>query len=185
MARLDYLNKEDLAPEHQVLLSRAINLHRVLAHSPGAAAAFSTLGGYIRNKSGLNSRLREMAILQVGWLARSPYEWSHHIKIGHDFGVSDDDIRQLIDETNGVRSSLDADARAVLLGAREMYAGPGISDATFAALREHLSAEHITDLIVTIGFYVGVVRVLSSLQIDVEPDYQVYLDRFPFPAAQV
>jgi NitT/TauT family transport system ATP-binding protein len=24
-------------------------------------------------------------------VARSPYEWSHHVKIGHDFGVTDDD----------------------------------------------------------------------------------------------
>jgi hypothetical protein len=27
-----------------------------------------------------------------------------------------------------------------------------------------------------------VVRVLATLQIDVEPDYQPYLDRFPLPA---
>ena len=41
----------------------------------------------------------------------------------------------------------------------------------------------MVDLVVTIGFYNAVVRVLASLEIDVEPDYQPYLDEFPLPAA--
>ncbi len=185
MARLPYLDKAGLAPEHQHLLTRSINLHRALVHSPGMAAAFATLGGYIRHDSPLNPRLRELAILQVGWVARSAYEWSHHIKIGRDFGVSDDDIRHLIEETAGQTTTLDASVRTALLAAREMYAGPGISDATFARLREYLADELVTDLVVTIGFYVGVVRVLASLQIDVEPEYMPYLKQFPLPTDQV
>ena len=61
---------------------------------------------------------RELAILQVGWLARSPYEWSHHVKIGHDFGVSDADIQALIDDTAGAVTSLGAVERCVLRAAR-------------------------------------------------------------------
>jgi sulfonate transport system permease protein len=37
------------------------------------ARAFSGLGGYIRHKSKLDPRLRELAILQVGWLEKSAY----------------------------------------------------------------------------------------------------------------
>jgi hypothetical protein len=36
-------------------------------------------------------------------------------------------------------------------------------------------------LSLVIGFYCAVVRVLNTLGIDVEPDYQPYLDAFPFP----
>jgi alkylhydroperoxidase family enzyme len=75
MARLPYLDKRDLKPEDQGLLSRDINLYRVLVHNPEAMRAFSGLGGYIRHRTKLDPRLRELAILQVGWLARSPYEW--------------------------------------------------------------------------------------------------------------
>ena len=35
--------------------------------------------------------------------------------------------------------------------------------------------------IVKIAFYNAVVRVLATLEIDVEPDYQRYLDEFPLP----
>jgi len=48
MARLPYLDREDLAPADQDLLKRGINLHRQLVHSPGMARAFSAMGQYIR-----------------------------------------------------------------------------------------------------------------------------------------
>ena len=114
MARLPYLEKADLKPEDQALLARDINLHKALAHNPAAARAFSGLGQYIRHKTVLDARLRELAILQVGWLARSPYEWSHHVKIGYDFGVTDADIEGLIAETAGQGSTLEPLAKLVL-----------------------------------------------------------------------
>lgn len=181
MARVPYLEKADLAEENRDLLKRNINLYRALAHSPTGLRSFSTLGSFIRHKSRLDPRLRELAILQVGYLARSPYEYSHHIKIGRDFGVSDDDIRAMIAETEGRTSALEPLARAVLRAAREMTNDMAVSDATFAALREVLDTECLTDLVITIAFYNGVVRLLATMQIDVEDDYKHYLDEFPLP----
>jgi len=181
MARVPYLNKSDLAPEHQELMARDISLYRALAHSPGALKYLSGMGGYIRHKSTLDPKLRELAILQVGWLARSSYEWSHHVKIGHDFGLSDDDINALKDETAGRASKLDPLPKLVLKAAREMTHDLAMSDATFTALSAQLSREHIVDLTLVIAFYNAVVRVLATLQIDVEPEYQKYLDQHPLP----
>ena len=181
MARLPYLTRADLPPEHQDLLTRDIALFRLMTHSPGGARAFSGLGGYIRNKSKLDGRLRELAILQVGWLARSPYEWAHHVKIGHDFGVSDEDIQALIDDTAGKQTTLDASARNVLRAAREMTVQGAASAETFTALQGILSTEHLTDLVLTISFYCAVVRFLATMQVDVEPEYMTYLERWPLP----
>jgi alkylhydroperoxidase family enzyme len=183
MARVPYLDKSDLAPENHDLLKRMITLHRALAHSPNAARAFGGLGQFIRHKSRLDPRLRELAILQVGWLTRAPYEWSHHIKIGREFGVSTEDIRALIDESEGKSTKLEPLAKLVLKGAREMTEDGVMSKATFDALSRDLDKERMVDLVVTIGFYNAVVRVLASLEIDVEPEYQPYLDEFPLPGA--
>jgi alkylhydroperoxidase family enzyme len=183
MARLPYLNQSDLAAADQDLLARDINLHRALAHSPHGARSFLNLGKFIRYQSRLDPRLRELAILQVGYVTRSPYEYSHHIKIARDFGVSDDDIKAMIEETAGRETGLEPLAKAVLRAARDMTLEHGISDETFAALRSGLDNERVTDLVMTIAFYNGVVRLLGALKIDVEESYLRYLDEFPLPIA--
>jgi alkylhydroperoxidase family enzyme len=126
--------------------------------------------------------LRELAILQVGYLARAPYEWSHHVKIGRDFGVTGDDIRALIADTKGRSSQLEPIAKLVHRAAREMTNNLAIAELTFEALATHLDNEHLVDLVITISFYNAVVQLLGSPAIDVEPEYLPYLARFPLPA---
>ena len=179
MARLPYLAADQVAPEYRDMLARNTNLHKLLVNSPDMARAFSGLGGYIRHKSKLNPRLRELAILQVGWLERSEYEFTHHVKIGKEFGVTDEDIQGLFAETEGKPSKLEPLAKAILKGAREMTRNIGMSDATFAEIKQHLSNEHMTDLVLTIAFYCAVVRVLATMKIDNEPQYKEVLKQYP------
>ncbi len=182
MARIPLLTRAELPPERQHLLARDINLNRALVHSPEGARAFWSLGGFIRNTSRLDPRLREMAILQVGYVTRSRYEYSHHIKIGREFGVSDADIRAIAGETAGQATGLRELDRAVLAAAREMVNGLHVADTTFEVLRDALDTECLLDLVLTISFYSGVVRLLETLEIEVEPDYLPYLQEFPLPA---
>jgi alkylhydroperoxidase family enzyme len=181
MARVPYLQQSDLPPEYQDLLARPIALNRAMANNPEASRAFSVPAMYIRHKSKLDPRLRELAILQVGYVAKSPYEYSHHVKIGREFGLTDDDIRAIGEETAGRPTNLDPLAKTVLRAAREMTNDVAMSDATYAALERALGREQIIDLIMAIAFYNGVVRLLASLQIDVEPEYQKYLEEHPLP----
>ncbi len=181
MARLPYLDRSDLQPEFQDLLDRNINLYRLLAHSPVAAKAWQPFAHFVRHESRLDPRLRELAILQVGYLERSAYEYSHHLKIGRDYGVSDDDIRAIAEETAGRPSTLDPLSKAVLRAAREMTHGLSTSERTFQELQAGLDNECLMDLVLTIAFYNSVVRILATLQIDVEDEYQQYLDEFPLP----
>jgi alkylhydroperoxidase family enzyme len=180
MARLPYLDASELAAEDRPLLVRPVNLYRAMVNSPGMTRAFLGLANHIRHASALDGRLRELAILQMGWVARSPYEWSHHLAIGRDFGVTDADIAAIAVESRGEASGLEPAARAVLRAAREMAEGD-LSTEGFAALEAHLDAACITDLLVIIAFYAGVVRFLAAARIEVEPDYQRHLDRFPLP----
>jgi len=183
MARVPYLDHQDLKPEDRDILARDINLYRALAHSPGAARKFSGLGGYIRHESKLDPRLRELAILQVGYLTRCSYEYSHHIKIGKEFGVSDNDIRAMIAETDGQGSDLEPLAKSVLRAAREMTLDLAASEETMQTLKTGMDLECLTDLVLTIAFYNCVVRYLETMQVDVEDGYLPYLEEFPLPDA--
>ncbi len=181
MARVPYLQQSDLPPEYQELLARPIALNRAMAYNTEASKAFSVPAMYIRHKSKLDPRLRELAILQVGYLTKSAYEYSHHVKLGREAGVSDDDIRAIGEETAGRPSKLEPLAKTVLRGAREMTKDLAMSDATFAELEKALGREKLIDLTLVVAFYNAVVRLLGTLQIDVEPEYLKYLEEHPLP----
>jgi len=183
MARLPYLDRSDLLPEHQDLLARNLNLYRVLAHSPRAARSLNTLARYVRDGSRLDPRLRELAILQVSFLTGSAWGFSHHVRIGREVGITDADIRAIAEETSGQSTHLEPLAKAVLRAAREMTVDLRISDETFAALQRELDNERLTDLVVAIAFYNGLVRLLETMQVDVEEDHLYYLEEFPLPKA--
>ena len=182
MARLPYIDIGELEDNDRDLLKRPINLFRQLVNSPGGARAFGTLGGYIRHKSTLDPRLREMAIIQVGYLTKSEYEYTHHVRLGMEqLGVSESDINGITAETNGQTSSLPELERIILRATRDMVTNFKISDNDFENLKIFLSNEHLVDLVLTIAFYCGVVRVLATLEIDNEPHYKEALEKFPLP----
>ena len=180
MARLPYLSLSDLADEDHDLLARDINLHRLLAHSPAGARALTHLSTWIRYHSALNPRLRELVILQIGYCTGSDYEFSHHIQIGHDFGVSDDDVNALMAETRGEASHLGELDRLAITAAREMVKQGAIQENTLASLKTLLSNQEVIELMMIASFYVGIIHLLASLNIDVEEDYLPYLAQFPF-----
>jgi alkylhydroperoxidase family enzyme len=179
MARLRYLDQSDLAEADKDLLSRPINLNRILVHSPGARRAGLGMANFIRYGSKLDPRLRELAILAVGYIGRADYEWSHHIKLGKEFGVTSQDVGHLIEAIEGRPSRLDPTAKLVVEGAVEMSRDGAISEPVFDRLREALDDERLVELIVTLGYYNGVVRILKTLQVDVEEEYLPALREFP------
>src|SRR5262245_28286989 len=120
MARIPYKDASDLAPEDRDLLQRPINLFRAMVNSPGGFRAFMGLADFTRYQGKLDPRLRELAILQVGYTTSAPYEFSHHVPFARQFGCSDDDIGAVAKDTAGEPTHLSAVDRAVLQAARDM-----------------------------------------------------------------
>jgi alkylhydroperoxidase family enzyme len=157
-----------------------LNLHRVLAHSAGASRTHA-LAAYIRHESSVDPRLREMAIIQVGYVRRCAYEYLHHVEIGRRYGVSASDVADIAKETAGRETSLDPLAKAVLAAAREAAVDGAVSAGTVAALRRGLDDEQLVDLVLAIAFYTFTVCVLESLDVELEPEYERLASELPFP----
>ena len=181
MARLPYLTRDDLLPEDRALLDRDLNLYATLAHSPAAARAFGAPALYVRHDSALDPRLRELAILQIGYATRTLYEYIHHVEIGLANGLSAADIHAIGRATDGDAGYFVPLERAVLAAARELVAGTVLNDETWTVLADGMEADCLTDLIVVISVYCGVVRLLGALQVELEPRYDALLREFPLP----
>lgn len=177
MAHLRYLTAEELDPADRDVLVRPVHLYRAMANAPGIARAFLGLANEIRHRSRLDPRLREMAILRIAWITRSAYEWSHHVKIGRDFGVSDADIALAMAPVAAGGAE-----GAVLRAASEIAEGDGtLPEASLAALRAHLAEDALTELLLIAALYVGLARFIRAAAIGVEPDYEPELRAFPLP----
>ena len=178
MSRLPLLTKDEIATEDRDIFGVGMNLHRQTLHSPKLARLSRQMGLYFRKESPLPARLCELAILQVAWLARSAYEYSHHLKIALEAGVSETDLQTL---AAGRSFAHDPMAELLINTATDLTAHGAASEATFARLEANLTPAQIVDLLFVISFYIGFVRFTASLALQVEPEYQTYLDRFPLP----
>lgn len=160
MARIPYAPPENPGADH------SLNLFRMLAHSPPVLSGFGKLGGALLQQGTLDPRLREAAIVRVGLLAHAEYEVEKHTAIARAVGLDDAEIAAL--HAGADPAPLDDATRAVLALADELFRGVRASDEAVVAVRRHLDDRQLVELVVTIGFYGLVCRVLETFGVDKE-----------------
>jgi alkylhydroperoxidase family enzyme len=171
MARLPYVDPAAASPEVRETLERlpvSLNVFRMMAHAETAFRPLIQLGTAILGRQALDPRLRELLILLVGRRSPAPYEWTQHVPIAKAVGIPDEQIAAL------ERGELDAacfDQReqATLAAGAELLERPRLSDAGFAALAAHFPPREIVELVVTVGYYMMVARILESTAVDLDP----------------
>ena len=163
-------------PQRAMLASRGnLNIYKTLANHVELYNRWSPLGRFILNASSVQPRHREMAMLRIGWLCQSGYEWSQHARIAKaSAGMSEAEIRAIaVGPQADNWSELD---RAVLTMADELRYDAMISDGTWAALQRGYKDEQIMELQFTAAQYQLVSMALNSLGVQLEP---TAVDRIP------
>lgn len=158
------------------------NAMRTLANAPTAFPTFKAVSTWVRQRAALDPRLRELAILQVGYAAKSAYVFSHHLKIAPGEGVVDADIHDIVAESHGIPSGAGATELAVLRAAREMTLDVRLSEDTWQELQAALGAEVALELLLIISYYNHNVRWMAAVDLELEPDYAVLLEGWWPPA---
>jgi len=175
MARVSYVEKDQAHPKVKELYqsienhgNQIINLFKVMGHCPYIGLNFQRLGNSILHGEELPANLRELAILMVGHVNGSAYEFGQHVRIGLETGVR----RKQIDEIAQWEASAEFDERerAVLRYTDEVTRDVAVTDDTFARLKDFFSDHAIVELTAAIGYYAMVCRILVALQVDLEPD---------------
>ena len=133
MARLPY-STSNSSPREPDPPSRNINLYRPLVNSP-AWRARSTAWARLhppQERASIRAS-RELAIPQVGWMTRSEYEFTHHVKIGR--------VRRQRRDIRGMKPPRPRGRRAAWMRtcarcavAREMVNNLAMAEATFAEI---------------------------------------------------
>jgi alkylhydroperoxidase family enzyme len=175
VSRLPLIDPEDANGAAGPLLARiagdrgqAFNVYRMLANSPGTLAGVYGLVTYLWAESELPPRVQELVILRVAQLTGSDYEWSRHRVVAARVGVPDDQVAALSDWRDA-RERFDQVERAALALAEETTLNVEASAGAVAAVRALLGDQATLELVVLIGFYGMVSRVLRSLDVDPEP----------------
>ena len=174
MARFPYLDREqlpelerDIFDQLQTQRGAVNNIFRVAAYSPLLLRRMLYFSDGLRNRTRLDPRLRELAILTVGRLTQCEYEYTHHQALAKRIGVRPEQVDCLASwETD---PAFNDQERAVIRYATEVTQNVRVADSTFDALRTFLDPEQIVELTLNTGFYNMVVRFLLPMQVDLEP----------------
>jgi len=167
MPRIPYPDPSTL-PEtvRKMLAGTPLNVVRMAAHaSPALFEAAGRLGYAISDPANLDPRVRETAILRVAYLCDSRYELHQHLSLARTAGLSDAEI-EAIDVERYDR--LDPVLAAVARFTDEVVRDISPSDAALAALRVHVSDTVLINIVMCIGHYLSVARLVAVTGI--EPD---------------
>jgi len=171
VARLPYIDPAT-APEHvRELLERLpvkLNVFRMMANAESDFRPLVGLGTAILGRQKLSAKLRELAILRVAALSPARYEWVQHVPIAQATGASAAQVAAL-ERGDNAADAFDPLERAVLRFTTEVVRDVRASKATFAALAQHLSAQEIVELIITVGYYMMIARLLETTAVDLDP----------------
>jgi alkylhydroperoxidase family enzyme len=144
------------------------NVSRMLtAASEPVYNGVSALGGAFINGSPLPAKLREIAILRVGYLSNAKYEVFQHEALARHVGLSDAQITA-IKAGGAAAAALGEAGAAVLAFTDDLVHNVRAGDETLAAVRKHLDDVQVVDLILVSGMYMMISRFLETTGIEID-----------------
>lgn len=173
MAKLPLKSREDMSAEQQpvydyISASRGSmpNLFRVLLNSPGVTQNVSRLGSYLRYESTLEPMIREIVILTASRELGCDYEWAQHEPKARNVGVR----VEVIEAIRNGRAPMGLPAKEGIFAqaAKELVHNFTLSEPTFQGINHLLRPEQTVDLIVLVGYYAMMARVLLALDVEID-----------------
>ena len=141
---------------------------KTFSHAPEGLERFAALGEYVRYRTELSARTRELAILAIA--RGNQYAWSHHYPHAVKAGL----LQAEIDALNDGRfaDTLSAPEKAAARYTREFANGGKVGDETFAELKAHYTDRQITDLTLLAGYFLALGSTVSALRVELEPHFK-------------
>lgn len=171
MARIPYFNPES-APEATLRAldgRRQINIFKLIAQSDNAAADVLKLGHTLSRGSSLPAAQREVVILRVATLTGAAYQLHEHHAVALRVGLSEEKIQ-------AIANYPDESATAILTGFERLLIDftdaivktATVPDDVFRQTYDHFGDSKTVELVLLVGFYMMVGRVMNTFEVDLE-----------------
>jgi len=182
MARVRYMEREDLAAKHQhvwdeIAGSRGgVNLNfRALLNGPEVTSRMAALGAYVRFETPLPARVKALAVLTTARESEGDYVWTVNEPQARSAGLEQEVINAIRERR--APQALKAEDATIVRFTLELLKQHRVSDATFRAVQGRLGDAGVVDLLVLIGYYFTLSHALSALEVELQPGVTSTLSR--------
>jgi alkylhydroperoxidase family enzyme len=174
MARLPYPARDSMPAELAELLGSMPrnNITEMFAHATSLTPPFLRLAQAQFTALELSVRQRELVIVAVAGLVDCEYEYAQHIPVSAAAGIPAA-LRERI-RNGDFAAPGDPAEQALLAFVRAVVQAPRVADDVFERVRGQLSARQIVEVLQLTGFYWGLGRICTVL--DLELDHPSGLD---------
>jgi 4-carboxymuconolactone decarboxylase len=170
MARIGPLATADARPEVRAALERLppLAVFATVANAQGSFVNWLRFGGDCLDPRWFDAILRELAILRVARMTPgAEYEWVQHVPILLAVGGTEAQVAAL--EADDLEAqALGEDGRLVVRFTSQVVSQATPDEATHAAMAARFTAAEIVQLLLVIGQYMMLARVMATAQLEVD-----------------
>ena len=171
MARVPFMQREDLTPEGQAVWDQiggsrggvAPNFQAIL-NNPQAAGNLAHLGGYVRFGNSLDAKTKSLAALATAREADGEYVWTVNVPQAINNGISDSVIQAV--HQRKAPEGLSEEEAVIVRFVQELQGQHRVSDDAYAAAEAQLGAAGVVDLLLLSGYYWALSHILSGLEVE-------------------
>jgi alkylhydroperoxidase family enzyme len=171
VARLPYLDPDQAEPRVAKLLGKTpdLGIFRMVANAQRAFPGWLRFGGAMLDPNEFDPLLRELAIMRVAAMTPgADYEWVQHAHVTLDVGGTQEQI-EAIERGELDAAVLGADGQLVVRFTTQVVRDAAPDDETFAAMAARFTPRQIMHLLLVIGQYMMLGRIMATTQIDLDP----------------
>ncbi|WP_317930230.1 carboxymuconolactone decarboxylase family protein [Halioxenophilus sp. WMMB6] len=150
-----------------------------LAHHPDLAEPFLIFNRYLLKDGELPVRLRQIAIMRVAWLKKSPYVWSSHLRTSLRNGLSGDDFEPI--KIGSTSDYWNNEEQTVLQATEYLLEQTNLSDELWTELSQFLNEQQLVEFLFVVGTYILVSIVNNSLAIGREDELLELAEKYGSP----
>ena len=142
-------------------------------HSPRLAELHKGEAHYLRHETGLDPRIREVAILVAARAHNSKFEWQQHERVAQRVGLSQETIGVI--KYRKPLDGLDETEAVVIDMGRQLFQDHALSSETFARARDIFGEQKLIDLLANMGSYAATAIMLAAVDVQVPLDEEILL----------